>query len=71
MGDENRNDYDSIAERLEKIMAVVWAAGIVAGRDESDPTKNLVYPALQESTRNLNELIEWIKGLAETHRGFV
>ena len=67
MDDEDKNDYDRIAERIEEITSVVWSASLVLTRD-NDPAKDLCAPALGQITSELNQLKLWVSGLASTHR---
>lgn len=67
--DDEMNDYDKIAEAISEITSIVWAAFAVSERD-NDLAKNLLAPALDNTTLKLNNLHAWVKGLSESHRAY-
>ena len=68
--DDEQNDYDRIVEILHKIVEITWVSESILNRSPDDETmaQALVPPALRIATEELNNLIIWVAGLAQTHR---
>ena len=65
----NENDYDRIATRLRENITIVWTCKKTLEAGEYWG-KELCQPALDTAVRKMNELAEWVQGLANTHHSY-